>query len=772
MKTKYTTIVSFLILVFVVYYAFTSLLPNKISDNQTPKDQFSTDRALHYLSKMTVKPHYVGTKEHQNVKEYLKTELKKLGLEVFEQDQLGVNKKWRAATQVQNIYAKIKGSDTNAKALLILSHYDSQPHSSFGASDDGSGVVTILENVRAFLASNPHPKNDIIILFTDAEELGLLGADAFVNKNDWVKNVGLALNFEARGSGGPSYMLLETNNGNRNLIKAFNKAKTNFPAANSLMYSIYKMLPNDTDLTVFREDGDINGFNFAFIDDHFDYHTAQDTYDRLDRNTLEQQGDYLFNLLHYFSNTNLDNLNSNQDNVYFNYPKMGLINYPFSWNVPLFILALILFFVITYFGVQQHKLTTKAMFAGFVPFLTSLILSVLVATFGWKLLLLIYPQYNDILQGFTYNGHLYIFAFAMLTLAISLFIYKRYLKLHTAENLLVAPLFVWGILNFFFLLKLQGAGFFIFPIYLGLLVLAILLFTNYKKSTKLMLTTLILVPVLIVFSPMVKMFPVGLGLKMLGISAFFIVFIFGLFTPIFTFYRNTKKWAFLFLSLSVFAFISASFKSDYSKDRKQPVSLVYLMDIDNHKAYFASYDNRVTSFNKPYLTDKPSKGSFLKISPASKYKTNFKLYKETDFVALPNPLIDVEKDTIIGANRKIKIKITPQRKANRLELIAQNNIDFKDFKVQGEIISHKRNRGFNTKKAKTILTYYITKPNEFLEIEFSIPKDETPLIDLYESSYDLFTNPLLNVKNNRDETMMPTPFVINDATIVKENLKL
>jgi hypothetical protein len=772
MKAKYTSIVSFLILVFIVYYAFSSLMPNKISSFNTPKDKYSTDRALHHLSKISQKPHFVGTYEHQKVKQYLIDQLKKLGLEVKEQNQLGINKKWRAATQTQNVYAKIKGTDSKAKSLLLLSHYDSQPHSSFGASDAGSGVVVILENIRAFLASGKKPKNDIIILFTDAEEVGLLGADAFVNNNDWIKNVGLVLNFEARGSGGPSYMLLETNKGNRNLIKAFNKAKPNFPVANSLMYSIYKMLPNDTDLTVFREDADINGFNFAFIDDHFDYHTAMDNYDRLDRNTLEQQGDYLYNLLNYFSDVNLENLNNDKDNIYFNFPNMGLINYPFSWNIPLFILALILFFAITFTGVQKQKLTSKAMFAGFVPFLSSLILSVAIATIGWKLLKVIYPQYNDIIHGFTYNGHLYIFAFSMLTIAITLFIYKRYLNLHSAANLMVAPIFVWGILNFFFLLKLPGAGFFIFPVYLGLLVLVILLFTNYNKSTKLLLATFIVIPVLIVFSPLVKMFPVGLGLKMLGVSAFFIVFLFGLLVPIFKQYGNPKKWAVLFLSVSLLTFVSASFKSGYSKDRKQPTSLIYYLDADNNKAYFASYESQINSFNKAYLTENPTKGSFIKNSPASKYQTNFRLYKETDIVAIPNSVVEVFKDTVIGSNRQVYFRITPQRKINRLELIARNTLHFNEFKVNGEYISHNNKAEFNTENRKTIITYYPTSPNEFLEIEFSIPMEEKPEIVLYESAYDLFSNPLLNVKNNRTEIMMPTPFVINDATIVKKEIKL
>jgi hypothetical protein len=33
------------------------------------------------------------------------------------------------------------------------------------------------------------------------------------------------------------------------------------------------MLPNDTDLTVLEKKS-IQGYNFAFIDDHYNYHTA------------------------------------------------------------------------------------------------------------------------------------------------------------------------------------------------------------------------------------------------------------------------------------------------------------------------------------------------------------------------------------------------------------------------------------------------------------------------------------------------------------------
>ena len=141
---------------------------------------------------------YVGTPGHKNVQNYLVGELQKLGLNPSIQTQTVINKKWYAGTTTENIVAKIKGKE-DGKALLLLSHYDSNPNIAIGASDAGSGVVTILEGIRAFLAKGERPKNDIIILISDAEELGLLGAKAFVEYHPWASDVGLVLNFEARG---------------------------------------------------------------------------------------------------------------------------------------------------------------------------------------------------------------------------------------------------------------------------------------------------------------------------------------------------------------------------------------------------------------------------------------------------------------------------------------------------------------------------------------------------------------------------------------------
>ncbi|MDD7915648.1 M20/M25/M40 family metallo-hydrolase [Polaribacter ponticola] len=535
---RVSSILSILIVLGVIYWSFYELKPSLQKEKPLEATEFSISNALHHLKKISQNEHYVGSKEHKRVQQYIVNELNKMGFETKIQTQTAVNKKWFAATTAENIIARIKGSE-NGKALLLLSHYDSNPHSSLGASDAGSGVVTILEGVRAFLAKNETPKNDIIILISDAEELGLLGAQAFVDAHPWKKDIGLVLNFEARGSGGPSYMLMETNGKNSKLLSEFLAAKPNFPVANSLMYSVYKKLPNDTDLTVFRQDANINGFNFAFIGDHFDYHTAQDTYKRLDRETLLQQADYLTTSLNYFANSNLENLNSEEDYVYVNFPFSSLLTYSFSYVKPMLIIAIVLYLILLFFGFSLGKISIKKSLKGFIPYLISLVLCGAISLGLWKLLLLIHPQYQDILHGFTYNGYTYIIAFVFLNLWILLKTYQYFSKEEKEVDLLIAPLFIWILLNSIIAFYLKGAGFFIIPVYSALLVLAISIFMNLEAKSKRILFTLLSIPVIYIFAPLIKMFPVGLGLKNLFISGIIIALIFGL--MIFTFHQKNRN---------------------------------------------------------------------------------------------------------------------------------------------------------------------------------------------------------------------------------------
>ena len=140
------------------------MMPQSVSKIEGSLSEFSTQRALKKLAVITKEPHYVGTQNHEVVADYLVKELENLGLETSIQEGYTLTD-WGNLVKSKNILARIKGT-ANSKALLLLSHYDSAPHSkSLGASDDGSGIVTILEGLRTYLHNNSQPKNDIIILF-------------------------------------------------------------------------------------------------------------------------------------------------------------------------------------------------------------------------------------------------------------------------------------------------------------------------------------------------------------------------------------------------------------------------------------------------------------------------------------------------------------------------------------------------------------------------------------------------------------------------------
>jgi len=773
MKRKQINTISFILLILAVFYAFYSQMPEKEINKDISSTEFSTYNAFQKLAHIAKKPHYVGTIEHTNVRKYIISELEKLGLEVTIQEQEAVNIKWRGGAKIYNILTRIKGTDSG-KALLLLSHYDSTPHSSYGGSDAGSGVVTILESLRVYLNSEKKPKNDIIILISDAEELGLLGAKAFVKHHPWAKEVGLVLNLEARGSGGPSYMLLETNGGNHQFIEAFSNAKTPYPVANSLMYSIYKMLPNDTDLTVFREDGDIDGFNFAFIDDFYDYHTAQDTQERLDNATLTHQGSYIMTLLNYFSKNDLSSLKGQSDDVFFNFPFFGMVYYPFNAVFPLIIVASLIFIVLFVYGFRKRKLSLKGILRSFIPFISSLLVAVLVGYFGWKLVLYIHPQYTDILQGFPYNGHMYLFAFSSIVIGIVFWFYNYFIKKERICDLLFAPIFIWFLINWAIAYWLKGAGFFIIPLIGMLISLGVLLFSKKISHNSILLFTLLAIPTFLLFPPLIKMFPVGLGMKIIFISLVFIVLLLGSILPIIASYTKTGQLSKLFIGIAILAYITASFQSGYSKENRQPNSVIYIQDIDKNEAFFASYNKKNDEFTKQFLGDKPSEGD-LSTFFSNKFKTKLNFYTKTDPRSLVFPLVDKKINDTLFADRNVySYMIKPQRESNLLYITAKDSLNVYSIRFNGESFDRKDTSDnpfilTTTSDNPKIISYYLAEGVDSLFIEMEIPKGSNPKLQLLEVSYDLLTHPLFK-KEPRSSTMMPTPFVINDAIILKKEI--
>jgi hypothetical protein len=744
-------------------------MPQKGSPSSVEETKFSTERALIPLKEITKAPHYIGTKEHARVRNYLIGQLEELGLETQVQEGFVINPKWKSLDKPKNIIGQIKGSE-NGKSLLLLSHYDSALTPSYGASDAGSGVVTILETLRAYKSTGKKPKNDIIVLFTDAEEVGLDGARLFVNNHPWAKNVGIALNFEARGSGGPSNMIVETNGGNKNLIKAFMEADVKFPVASSLMYSIYKMLPNDTDSTVLREGADIDGFFFAFIDDHYDYHTANDTYDNLDVNTLQHQGEYLLPLVHYFGDSDLNQLKSLDDHVYINLPFFKMVSYPFTWVFPMLLVAIVLFIGLIIYGLRKRVLTGNGVVRGFIPFTLAMIFCGILGFYGWKLILLMYPQYQEIQQGFTYNGHTYISFFVLLSLGGLFGIYYKFSKKINVANLLIAPLIFWILINIGVAIYLKGAAFFIIPVFLGLLSLWILI---RKDRPNLILLTMVGSIAIFIFAPLVQFFPVGLGLKMLVGSCLFTALLFGILLPVIGFYKLKKVLAMVFVIVASLFFIKAHLSSNFSPNRQKPNSLVYYHDADNNKNYWATYDQELDDWTKEYLGNSPEPASsYISYASGSKYAKGYKFANIAPNKNIPIFKTVLHKDTVINQYKEVSFTIFPQRAVNQISLYTAEEVNFKSLSFNGQFFPLNNNltNAAQKIKSKELVRYYVSDKDS-LVVSYEVLKNQKISFTVLEYSYDLLNHPQFTI-NKRADYMMPKPFIVTDAVIVKKELNM
>lgn len=765
-RQKLYPFIALLLFTFSIWYVFYDLSPQYNTDFNAQKEEFSTDRAFKHVEKIASKPHYVGTKQHSYTRNYIVDQLEALDLKVHTQQGYSLNK-YGDFSIPQNIIAKIDGENADAKSLLLLSHYDSSPHSSYGASDAASGVAAIIEAVRAYLSSNNKPQHDIIICFTDAEELGLIGANLFVDKHPWADQVGLVLNFESRGSGGPSNMIVETNHGNTKMVRAFAESEVNHPLGTSLMYSVYKRLPNNTDSTVFREKADIPSYFFAFIDDHYDYHTALDTPKRLDKSALAHQGDYALNLLKYFSQKPLDDkLKSPSEMVYFSFPEFGLFYYPFDWIWYMYAAGLFLFLFILYRGFKSKAFNRSEIFRGFIPFLLSLGLAFILGYFGWELIKVLYPHYQEILQGFPYNGHDYIFALVCLSIGFTFGIYKRFQKRINPHNAMVAPLLFWFIICGLINVYLPGAAYFL--VALGFVLIA---FANstFREIPNLFFNWLLSLPAIGLIIPLIQFFPVGLGMDLLVISTVLSVLVFGLLYGFFGYIPFKRGLSTIFILFGVAFLIVAHVNSDFSKSQPRPNSLVYMQDFSEHEAYWLTYDKSLDEWNSSFLEDSTTLD---KTALQNKFKTAFTNQAKAQYINFPVSKIEFEIDTLENNLVTVNLSITPETNIKRIELFADKSYNFKDFRVNRQLadsIYYKNNtyHVFQKRYQSQLLTYHVVN-QEKLNIEFT---GELPLPDfeIYESRFDLLNNNKLKVPK-RTPQMIPKPFVLNDAIIIRRRI--
>lgn len=277
------------------------------------KTLFSAERALKHYQWLARSPRPAGSQEHRFVRERLVQELTRMGLNPALHTSRVISQRFRSIrANVTNIVAVVPGRKKKP-ALLLMAHYDSVPFA-HGAGDDGAGVITLLETAR-ILTEGPQPEHDVILLLTDAEEMGLLGAEAFVRDHPRRNDIGLVINLEARGSRGPA-ILFQTSHGNQSLIPHVAKAVP-YLLGNSLSEWIYRKMPNSTDLEPFLDAG-FPALNVAFIGSIRHYHSGFDRPEAIDPRSIQHLGEYAVHLIHHFDRV-LPVSNSDNDSYFFTF---------------------------------------------------------------------------------------------------------------------------------------------------------------------------------------------------------------------------------------------------------------------------------------------------------------------------------------------------------------------------------------------------------------------------------------------------------------------
>jgi hypothetical protein len=758
-STNYLNLISIII---IVYLAFIPLKPHNIQVKDVLSNHFEMQKAYDHILAMTKAPHYIGSENHRAVQSYIVRQLQKLGLQVQIQ-KTNISNRHKVYSRVENILAKIKGSNPSGKSIVLMSHYDSVDFASRGAGDDASGVAVVLEGLRTYLAQNGQPKNDIVVLITDAEEVGLLGAKAFVNKHPWAKNVGTVLNFEARGSSGSSIMLMETNGGNHQLLNTYVNANVTYPNSNSLAYSIYKLLPNDTDLSVFRKDKDIVGYNFAFIDDHFNYHTSLDTLDNLSMDTLAHQAFYFISMLDKLNQTNLQQLQSDEDDVYFHVPYLKTFSYSFDLAMAFSLIILMAFVIIVFIGVKNKTLRPNFILTGSYPLFKSALVTVILCFILLKFLYWLHPHYSEILQGFTYNGYAYIAFFMLLTIAICLFFYRKTEKTHNASELMVVPIFMWIAIGFLSAEYLTGAHFFIVISLMGSLSLLI---NVLLKKSQTSLSLLLYVPVILIFSPFFVQLPVALGLVALPVTCLLLVLFV---SPIIHSLQIPKQFKinqWLVITALMGSYVFAELSSSFSPLRPLPDSLYYFQDNESNSAYWMSIDNKTDDWNTQFFAQS-------KLTTPQLKEFNNQHYNWAKVVATTENknIVSAKVETIVDRKYSDKhvyqLKITPQRPVNILNLINNNAIHVLKLTINNQNIITKEQL---IKKKSRLARIYNNIEGAFI-VDIEIATDESLDFYLLELSPDLLTSQQFKIPPRPAENIAK-PFVLSDSIITKQRVKL
>jgi hypothetical protein len=220
-----------------------------------------------------------------------------------------------SAVYASNVLGLLEGTDKKDEYVIITSHYDhvgKRPDGTiyYGADDDGSGTVAILELAEAFAkakAAGKGPRRSVVFMTVSGEEKGLWGSEYYSNHPVYpLDKTTVDLNIDMIGRIGEEY-LKDKDSMNYVYVIGDDKLSTDLtPITDEINKKYAKMKldrkyndPNDKNRFYYRSDH----YNFAekgvpvifyFNGVHADYHRPTDTPDKINYRLMAKRGQFIF----------------------------------------------------------------------------------------------------------------------------------------------------------------------------------------------------------------------------------------------------------------------------------------------------------------------------------------------------------------------------------------------------------------------------------------------------------------------------------------------
>ncbi|MFD6889362.1 M20/M25/M40 family metallo-hydrolase [Streptomyces sp. NPDC059957] len=622
--------------------------------------EFSAGRAEADLRVVAAEPHPLGSPRQVQVREHLVSRLTGLGARVAVETDQATTRAWGSpypAATVHNIVATLPGRAPAADgALLVVAHYDSAPGAP-GAADDGAAVAAMLETLRA-LGTGDRPDRDVVFLFTDGEELGALGARAYVRRHG-VGDVAAVLNWEARGSSGPSLMF-EAGDGNARLVRALSETGA-VTFANSLSYEVYRHMPNGSDFTAFRDAG-ATGLNFAFIEGFQDYHDASDSVERLDRGSLQHHGETMLALTRLLADAP-GTLRSGHTAVYFDLFGRVLVDYPVRWASVLAAATVFALVALAFRGARRGALRPRraAAAAGSVLLLTAAV--ALTVTGLWWAALALSPETRALPLHEPYARGGYVAAMACAVLALLLAAARTARGRLRPTEWLAGSAAVWAVLLTAATLFAPGVGYlFQWPL-LALLpalwVAAPDSGTAPRPGTAAVWLTAPLAVAAVLYSPLADMLLTALGLPLAAIA--FALLCLGALPLLAVFGGSPRSRITVPLAAATACalLVATAVRHDYDAVRPRPDALIHVADTAEGTSLWVSPDPEPDAWTSKVLGEgarrAPIDHYFPFESPA--------LTAKAPALGLPAPEIAATGERTVDGRRTVDVRVTTRRDA-------------------------------------------------------------------------------------------------------------